>query len=94
MATPRNPTNEAILAFLKLSWNQEVEKEITAAYGPGVAGEVKELYQYAVHRPVDWARETHDQATARVAREIQEVYPYLTTAAAQKLAKCFWFVWR
>jgi hypothetical protein len=76
MATQYNPTNEAILGLLRLSWSQEVEDQITAAYGPAVAAEVKALYQFVVHRPV----------------EVREAYPFLTPAAAAKLAKCFWLV--
>src|SRR5207249_2120875 len=36
----------------------------------------------------------HDQATARVATEIGDAYPFLTAKAVEKLAKCFWYVWR
>jgi hypothetical protein len=85
--------NEALVECLPLAWNIGVEERITAAYGSDVTNEVKGLHEYAVRRPVDWIRETHDQATARVATEIGDAYPFLTAKAIEKVSKCFWYVW-
>lgn len=93
MRVPPNPANEAIIEYLGLQWNREIEEQITTTYGPEVANQVKDLYEYALHRPHDWSRESLEEATARVAREIKEAYSFLTLPAAEKLAKCFWFVW-
>ena len=86
--------NDAIIECLRLSWNRDVEERITDAYGSEVTNEVKKLYEYAVRRPVDWTRETYGQATTRVAEEIGEAYPFLTAKAVERLARCFWYVWR
>jgi hypothetical protein len=85
--------NEALIECLPLAWNIGVEERITESYGSDVTNEVKRLYEYAVRRPVDRTRETHDQARARVAAEIIDAYPFLTAKAVEKLTKCFWYAW-
>jgi hypothetical protein len=84
--------NRATLECLPPAWNKGVEDRIAAAYGPEVTNEVKELYEYAVRRPIGPGRPT--TATARVAEEIGEAYPFLTAKAVERLARCFWYVWR
>jgi hypothetical protein len=50
--------NRATLECLPLAWNKGVEDRIAAAYGPEVTNEVKELYEYAVRRPIGPGRPT------------------------------------
>jgi hypothetical protein len=80
--------NEALIECLPLAWNIGVEERITAAYGSDVTNEVNGLYEYAVRRPVDWTRETHDQATARVATE-RRCLPFPHGEGHRKAVKVF-----
>lgn len=80
--------------FLGSYLSREARQGIEAAFGPVVLERVQEVYHRCLGCPVDWSRQSMDDALPILAQTMDTEFPWLSKEARRNIIGAFVLEWK